>query len=150
LRKVGRIRPATDGEKNLQLAVALLQQEELLDRAVHVGADVIPRVRSIVLVGVGPGVGEVDLTSIGVDIGESIEHMSKRRGGQILGIVVARIDSLWHVSTEMESGEGLTYPIYEVGDILESGRGTVDGVVDRLRNCYSLGSSGESQRDESG
>lgn len=42
LGKVGRVGPATDGKQDLQLAVALLEQEQLLDASIDIGPDVVP------------------------------------------------------------------------------------------------------------
>ena len=50
------VRPAADGEEHFEVAVALFQQEELLDAAVDVGAHVVPRVAGVVLFDVGPGI----------------------------------------------------------------------------------------------
>src|SRR5262249_44906017 len=57
--EVGAIGPAADGEENLEVAVTLLQQVELLEAAIQVGANVVPRVALPVDVGVGPGVREM-------------------------------------------------------------------------------------------
>lgn len=54
LRKVGRVGPATDRKQDLQPAVPLLEQEQLLDAPVYIGAGVIPRVTGIVFFNVGP------------------------------------------------------------------------------------------------
>lgn len=48
-RKVGRVGPSSDGEEGLELAVALLQEEELLNATIDVGARVVPGVGGVVL-----------------------------------------------------------------------------------------------------
>lgn len=94
LGKVRRVRPTTDRQQNLQLAVLLLQQEELLHAAIHISTDVVPGVGIIVLVSVGPSVTQINLSGIWVNIGKGIQHVSELRCRQILGIEVATIDSL--------------------------------------------------------
>jgi hypothetical protein len=54
LDKIGRITPPTNGQKNLEIAVSLLEQEELLDMAVNIFSRVIPGVARVVIVGVKP------------------------------------------------------------------------------------------------
>ena len=96
LRKVGGVGPAANRQQDLQLAVALFQEVELLCAAVDIGASVIPGVGRVVLVGVGPGVGKIDLARLRSHVGKGVEHMSKLLGGKILGIEVASVDSLSH------------------------------------------------------
>ncbi len=57
--KVGRVRPAADGDQDFQLAMFLLQQEQLLDATVDIVASLIPRVISVVLLDIRPAVGQV-------------------------------------------------------------------------------------------
>lgn len=62
--EVGGVGPATDGEEDLELAVSLLEEEELLDAAVDIGPRVVPGVGRIVLVRVRPGIGQVAVKKI--------------------------------------------------------------------------------------
>jgi hypothetical protein len=94
LREVGGVGPAADGEEDFELAVLLLLQEELLQAAVDVGADIVPRVVGIVLVGVGPGVGEVHFAAFRTDVGEGVENVGQFVGWEVLGVVVAAINCL--------------------------------------------------------
>lgn len=57
--KVGTVRPAADGEKNFEVTVALLEEIKLLDAAIYVGTDIIPRVARVVFLHIGPAVGHV-------------------------------------------------------------------------------------------
>lgn len=59
LREIRGVRPAPDRKQNLQLAVLLLEQEKLLNTSVHISTDVIPRVCRVMLLDVGPRVGQV-------------------------------------------------------------------------------------------
>lgn len=59
--KVGAVGPAADGEKDLEVAVAALEEVELLETAVEVGSGVVPAVSLPVDVSVGPGIGQIDL-----------------------------------------------------------------------------------------
>ena len=92
--EVGAVGPAADGEEDLEVAAALLQEEELLDAAVDVGARVVPAVGGVVLVGVGPGVGEVDFSRLGADVGEGVEDVGYQgEGGDEGGrVVFATVD----------------------------------------------------------
>ena len=47
--EVGGVGPAADGEEDFEVAVALFEEEELLDAAVDVGAGVVPGVGGVVL-----------------------------------------------------------------------------------------------------
>lgn len=56
--EAGGVGPTADGKKDLELTVVLLEEVELFDAAVAVGAGVVPGVVwGEVDVGVGPGVG---------------------------------------------------------------------------------------------
>lgn len=57
LGEVGGVGPAADGEEGFKVAVLLFEEEELLDAAVDVGADVVPAVGGVVFFEVGVGVG---------------------------------------------------------------------------------------------
>jgi len=54
--ELGRVGPPTDGEENLQVAVLLFEEVQLLDAAVNVVPNVIPRVRGVVLLDIRPGI----------------------------------------------------------------------------------------------
>lgn len=61
-RRLGEIRgvgPATDRKQNLQLAVLLLEQEKLLDTSIRIVTDIVPRVCRVMLLEIGPRVGQV-------------------------------------------------------------------------------------------
>jgi hypothetical protein len=94
LRKVGRVRPATDGKEDLQLAVLLLLKIQLLRASIDVGANIVPRVGGVVLVGVRPGVGQIDFASLRADVGESVKHVGELFAWQILRIEVATVNGL--------------------------------------------------------
>ena len=77
--------------------MALLQQEELLGAPVEIAISrVVPRVARVVLVGVGPGVGEVDLACVRVDVREGVEDVGEVAlldvRGEVTGMVVAGVD----------------------------------------------------------
>lgn len=57
--EVGGVGPAADGEEEFEVAVLALEEVELFEAAVEVGAGVVPGVGGVVFVGVGPGVGQV-------------------------------------------------------------------------------------------
>lgn len=92
--KVGRVCPATDGQQHLHLAVALLQEVELLGAPIHVGADIVPRVRRVVLLKIGVRICEVHLPGFGAHVGEGVEHVSDLVTRQVLGLEVASVDGL--------------------------------------------------------
>lgn len=82
--RLGEIRgvgPAPDGEQDFQLPVLLLEQEELLDTAVHIGANVVPRIGGVMLLDVGPGVGQVtasirfDITEMGWEVALTLHQI---------------------------------------------------------------------------
>lgn len=56
LGKVGGVGPAADGEEGLELAVFLLEEEELLDATVDVGANIVPGVCWVVFLEVSVSV----------------------------------------------------------------------------------------------
>ncbi len=74
------------------MAVAFLEEEELFEAAVEIGADVVPGIGGIVLVGVRPGVREVDLTGFGTDVGEGVEDMGKAVDRKVLWVMIAAVD----------------------------------------------------------
>lgn len=59
LREVGRIRPSADGQQDLEFPVPLLEQEQLLDAAVHIVSRIVPRIRRIMLLLVRKAIGEI-------------------------------------------------------------------------------------------
>ena len=59
--EVAAVGPPADGEQHLEVAIAALEQVELLQAAVQVRARVVPAVAVPVDVGVGPRVREVYL-----------------------------------------------------------------------------------------
>lgn len=90
MRRVG---PSTNGQEDLEIAVALLLQEQLLDAPVDVVSHIVPRVIGIVLVGIRPRIGQENLASI-PDISKGVENMGQFFGWEILWIVVAPINGL--------------------------------------------------------
>jgi len=90
--EVGAICPAADRQEDLQVAVALLVKVELLQTAVEVVANIVPRISRPVFVGVCPAVGQVDLAALGADVGESVQNMGELVGWDILRLVVAAVD----------------------------------------------------------
>lgn len=99
LGKIGRVGPSTDRQQNFQLSILLFEQEQLLDASVDISADVIPGVRGIVLLDVGPGVRQVHFSGLRSDIGECIEDMGQFICREILGVVIAPIDRLFSIIT---------------------------------------------------
>jgi hypothetical protein len=73
--EVGRVGPSANGHHDLEGAVALLEQEELLGAAVDVGARVVPAVAVKVLVDVGPVVRHFDFARVGGDIGKGVKDV---------------------------------------------------------------------------
>lgn len=111
--EVGAVGPAADGEQDLEVAVALLEEVELLDAAVDVGADVVPGVARVVLLDVGPAVRHVSgrdvsffsvhggglvviihFTGVRSHVGKGIEHVGQFLGREILRVVLTTVDCL--------------------------------------------------------
>ena len=90
--KIRAVRPTTNRQKDLEVAVALLVEVQLFETSVEIVASVVPRVRRPVLVGVRPAVGQEDLASVILDVGESVQHMGKLVSWDFLWLVVAAID----------------------------------------------------------
>lgn len=90
--EVARVGPAADGQEDLEVAVAALEEVELLHAAVEVCPDVVPAVALPVDVGVGPAVGEVDLARVGAHVGEGVEDVGEVLDGEVLGAVLAGVD----------------------------------------------------------
>ena len=90
--EVGTVSPTANRQEDLQVAVALLVDVQLLQTAVEVVASVVPGVSRPVLVGVCPAVGQVDLAALGTNVGESVQNMGEFVGGDILRLVVTTID----------------------------------------------------------
>jgi hypothetical protein len=97
LNKVGGVSPSTDRKQHLQLAVALLLEEQLLGASIDVGTHVVPRVTCVMLLSIGPTIRQEDLSSIS-DIGKGIEDMGKFFTGKVLRVEVASINSLQGLS----------------------------------------------------
>ena len=57
--KVVGVRPSSDRHEELQVTVLALEKVDLLEAAIHVVADIVPGVRLIMLVCVGPGIGQI-------------------------------------------------------------------------------------------
>jgi hypothetical protein len=93
LGKVGGVGPAANAQEHLHVAVPLFEEVELLDAAVHIVAGVIPRVSGVVLVRVGPRIGQIDFASLRADIGEGVEDVGELGCRQVLWVVVASVDS---------------------------------------------------------
>jgi len=74
------------------VAVGFLEQIQLLDAAVDVVANVVPRIRRVVLVRVGPGVGQEHLPGR-TQVGKGVEYMGDLAGGKVSGVVVAAVDA---------------------------------------------------------
>lgn len=92
--KVARVSPSPDRQKDLEVAVLLLQQEELLDTSIDIVSDIVPRITGEVLLDIGPGIRQVHLARVGVDVGESIQHMGQGLSRKLLRKIVAAVDSL--------------------------------------------------------
>jgi hypothetical protein len=88
----------TNRQKNLELAVCLLEEKELFGASVDVGTDVIPRVGRVMLVSVRPGISQVDFSSLWSNIGKGIEDVGKFLGWEILGVEVSTVDGLYRMS----------------------------------------------------
>ena len=57
------------------MTMTLLEQEQLLDTSVNVLSRVVPRVASVMLVGIRPRVGQEDLATLGSHVGKCVEDM---------------------------------------------------------------------------
>ena len=90
--KIRAVRPTTNRQKDLEVAVALLVEVQLFETSVEIVASVVPRVRRPVLVGVRPAVGQEDLASVILDVGKSVQHMCELVGWDLLRLMVAAID----------------------------------------------------------
>lgn len=84
--------PAANGKHDLELAVGLLELVELLDAAVDVGADVVPRVVGVVLVGVGVGIARVD-GAVLLYVHEGVEDVRDLASGKVGRLEVASVDA---------------------------------------------------------
>lgn len=91
------IRPATDGQKALQVPVLLLFEHDLFDVAVNVVANIIPRVPFVMNVEVGPFVGQ-DHFAILTVVSKRVEDMGELVGRDQLRSVFSAINSLLKVS----------------------------------------------------
>ena len=115
LGKIGRVGPSTDRQQNLQLPILLFEQEQLLDASVDISADIVPGVRWVMLLDVGPGVCQIHFSGLGSDIGERIKDMGQFICREILGVVVAPVDRLYQLIPLKGSSFGmLAYPIDEI------------------------------------
>ena len=65
---------------------------QLFEASVEIVASVVPRVRRPMLVGIRPAVGQEDLTSVILDVGESVQYMGKLVSRDLLWLMVAAID----------------------------------------------------------
>lgn len=70
-----RVRPASDGQEDLEVAVLLLQLVDGLEVAVQVLARVAPRVPGVMDLLVRPGVREEDLAAVGPYVCKCIEDV---------------------------------------------------------------------------
>lgn len=96
LSEIGRIGPATDGKQHLQFAVLFLEQKHLLCTSIHIGSLIIPRIFRVMLLNIGPSVGQISAIScqtapqaarvkqlvlhfstLRADVGEGIQNMSQ-------------------------------------------------------------------------
>ena len=95
----------------------LLEKKELLGASVYIGANVIPGVCGVMLLNVGPSVRQVPsvqsadiskwislvlhFTTLRADIGKGVQDMGQFVRRQILGVVVAAVDCLYPVRTDL-------------------------------------------------
>jgi len=103
LREIRTIRPPTNRQYDLQFPILLLEQEELLHAAVDIVPDIVPGVGWIAFIGVGPGVCEVDFAGVGAHVGEGVEDVGEFVGGEVLGVVVAAVNSLVSFNSQSDS-----------------------------------------------
>jgi hypothetical protein len=113
LGEIGRQGPTSDGEKDLELAVLLLEEEQLFDAAIYVVSGFIPGITRIVFVDIREWISQKPVamisravtekvcfdeyshfSRIGSDIGEGVENMSQFVRGKVESMVVALIDCL--------------------------------------------------------
>jgi len=115
LREIRTIRPSTNRQYDLQFPILLLEKEKLFHAAVDVVADIVPGIGWIAFIGVGPGVRQIDFAGVGAHVGEGVEDVGEFVGGEVLGVVVAAINSLVsfnsqsvsHILSFRSLGEGL-------------------------------------------
>lgn len=93
--KVTRVGPASDRQKNFEVAIILLQQIELLHAPVQVGTDIVPRVAGEMLLDIRPGIRHVYLACVCVDVGKCIQHVGQFVDWELLGGEVAAVDCLY-------------------------------------------------------
>jgi hypothetical protein len=92
LGEIGRQGPTSDGEKDLELAVLLFEEEQLFDAAIYVVSGFIPGITRIVFVDIREWISQKHFSRIGSDIGEGVENMSQFVRGKVESMVVALID----------------------------------------------------------
>lgn len=78
------------------MPVLLFEEVKLLNAPIDVGARVVPGVRGVVLVRVGPSVCEVDFAGI-TDVGKGVENVCELRSGDVLRLVVPPVDCPVHI-----------------------------------------------------
>lgn len=93
LLEVAAVRPPADRQQHLEVTVAPLEQVQLLQAPVQVRAAVIPAVVLPVDVRVRPLVRQVDLARLGPHVGERVQNVRQLLDRQVLGPVLAAIDS---------------------------------------------------------
>lgn len=69
---MSRVGPSSDRKQDLEIAVGLLCEEELLKVAIEVVANIVPAVSWEVNIGIGPRVYKLDLSVLSVDIRKGI------------------------------------------------------------------------------
>lgn len=72
---------------------------ELFGTAVQIGTDIIPRVAFVVFVGVRPCICQIHFTRLWSHIRKGIENVCELFCWQILGVVVAPVNSLIGLSS---------------------------------------------------
>jgi hypothetical protein len=83
--------PPSNTEHDLHITVLCLKQRQLLHSAVHIVANVIPRIVGIVDISVCPGICEEDSAILPV-VGEGVKNMGKLIRRDVVREELARVD----------------------------------------------------------
>lgn len=105
------VRPAADGEQDLEVAVRLLEEEKLLQVAIDIVARVLPGVTLPVLLDIGPLVGKDDFAVLTV-IRKGIQDVGQFVGGDLVGCVTSAVDAL------SENVSGFNFATYATNGVL--------------------------------
>lgn len=90
--KVRRVRPTSDRKEYFQIPISFFQEIELLYAAIDIIPDIIPGICRIMLLNIGPGIGEVNLPSFWANVGESIEYVRQFLKRNVLRLVISTVD----------------------------------------------------------